>query len=138
MLVNESKQRRHEQTRADRLELAFDQAKERGQATVISIKSAGKMERVPTDEIIHCQGASGYCEINIRGGREILHSVSLTEMEKTLPATFLRVHRSHLVNTAFVEALTRDPAGTGLLKLTDGSEIPVSRRVMPAVRQALA
>lgn len=138
VLVNESKQRRHEQARADRLELALDQAKERGQATIISIKSAGKMERVPTDEIIHCQGASGYCEINIRGGREILHSVSLTEMEKTLPATFLRVHRSHLVNTAFVEALIRDPAGTGLLKLTDGSEIPVSRRVMPAVRQALA
>ena len=136
-LVREADQRRIEQARADRLELALDQAKEREEATTINVKSAGKMERISTDQIAHCRGASGYSEIVLEGGREILHTATLTDMETTLPATFLRVHRSHLVNTSFVKTLQRDPAGTGTLVLSDGSEIPVSRRVMPKVRQAL-
>ena len=96
------------------------------------------MERISTNQIGYCRGASGYAEIMLLDGREILHSVTLAELEDTLPATFLRVHRSYLVNTEFVQSLERDPAGTGMLTLTDGSEIPVSRRVMPQVRQALA
>lgn len=63
---------------------------------------------------------------------------SLSEMEDTLPATFLRVHRSHLINVMFVKSLNREPSGTGTLTLVEGSDIPVSRRVMPSVRQALA
>ncbi len=136
-LVHEAATRRREQARADRLELALEQAKERAKTSIISIKSAGKMERVSTNQIVHCRGASGYAEIFLQGGREILHSATLAQMEESLPATFLRVHRSHLVNTAFVQSLNRDPAGTGTLILSDGSKIPVSRRVMPKVRQVL-
>jgi len=136
-LVREAEQRHLEQARADRLELALEQAKERDEASTINIKSAGKMERVSTDQIAHCRGASGYSEIVLAGGREILHTATLSEMETNLPTTFLRVHRSHLVNTSFVQSLNRHPAGTGTLILSDGSEVPVSRRVMPKVRQAL-
>ncbi len=137
-LVREAEQRRKEQARAERLELALEQAKERDEATTINVTSAGKMERVCTDQIAHCRGASGYSEIVLKGGREILHAITLAEMEQILPATFLRVHRSHLVNTAFVKSLNRDHAGTGMLILEDGSEIPVSRRIMPKVRAALS
>ena len=136
--AQEVNERRLEEARANRLELALGQAREREQASEIIVKSAGKMERISTNQIGYCRGASGYAEIMLLDGREILHSVTLAELEDTLPATFLRVHRSYLVNTEFVQSLERDPAGTGMLTLTDGSEIPVSRRVMPQVRQALA
>ena len=116
----------------------LDQAQERDQASEINVKSAGKMERISTDQIVHCRGAGGYTEIVLVGGREILHAVALSEMEELLPAIFLRVHRSHLVNTGFVKSLTRDASGTGTLSLSDGTDIPVSRRIMPQVRQALA
>lgn len=137
-IVREEEQRKQEHARANRLELALGQAKEREEASTINIKSAGKMERVSTDQIAQCRGASGYSEIVLHGGREILHSATLAEMEENLPTTFLRVHRSHLVNTAFIKSLKRDPAGTGALILSDGSEVPVSRRVMPKVREALS
>jgi len=136
-LAQEAREHAIEAARANRLELALEQARERDVASEINVKSAGKMERISTDQIGHCRGASGYAEIILLDGREILHSATLAEMEETLPTTFLRVHRSYLVNTAYVKSLERDPSGTGTLFMTDGSDIPVSRRILPQVRQAL-
>lgn len=136
-LIEEARRRRSEETRANRLEQAMAEAEERTSTTHIDVKSAGKIERIATNEILHCQGASGYTEIFLISGRTVLQAASLNEMEEALPATFLRVHRSHLINVMFVKALTRDPAGTGKLTLTQGPDIPVSRRIMPKVRQAL-
>jgi hypothetical protein len=137
-LVREMRQRRSEEARADRLQLSLDLAKEREEASEVVVKSAGKIEHIASDKIVQCRGAGGYSEIVLESGRNVLHSVSLADMEKVLPTTFLRVHRSHLINTAFVKSLNRDAAGTGTLFLTDGTEVPVSRRILPKVRQALA
>jgi len=136
-LAKEARERRSEEARANQLELALAEAEERTKASYINIKSAGKMERIATNQIIHCKGASGYSEIILTSGRTLLHSATLNEMEEILPATFLRVHRSHLINVMCVKSLNRNPSGTGVLKLVEGSDIPVSRRIMPKVRQAL-
>jgi hypothetical protein len=137
-LARETREHDIEARRADRLALALEQANERDKASEIAVTSAGKIDRIQTSKILFCRGASGYAEIILADGREILHSATLSELEETLPQTFLRVHRSFLVNSAFVERLNRDAAGTGTLTLTDGAEIPVSRRIMPQVRQALS
>ncbi len=135
--AREVDERRIEEARGNRLELALEQAREREEATEISVKSAGRMERVSADQIKYCKGASGYTEIVLIDGREILHAVTLSEMEELLPTIFIRVHRSYLVNTNFVQSLNRDVTGTGRLTLVDGSQLSVSRRTMPAVRKAL-
>jgi LytTr DNA-binding domain len=136
-MAKEAERRHIEEVRANRLELALEQAQQKEEASMIIVKSAGRMEHITTDKLCYCRGADGYSEIKLIDGREVLHAATLAEMEETLPSTFLRVHRSYLVNTAFVKSLTRDVAGTGILTLTNGSEIPVSRRTMPHVRQAL-
>ncbi|HFB54673.1 MAG TPA: LytTR family transcriptional regulator [Hellea balneolensis] len=136
-LAKETRIRRQEESRANRLELALAEAEERNETRQIIIKSAGKVQRIATNQIVQCHGASGYSEIVLVGGRTILHTASLNELEETLPAIFLRVHRSYLVNLMFVDALSRDPSGTGTLSLTEGSEIPVSRRILPRIRKAL-
>ncbi len=135
--AKEAEHRRIEEARAKRLELALEQAQQKEKASVVIVKSAGHMEHITTDKLCYCRGADGYTEIRLIDDREVLHAATLAEMEETLPSTFLRVHRSYLVNTAFVKSLTRDISGTGILTLTNGSEIPVSRRTMPQVRQAL-
>ncbi|MEO0459623.1 MAG: LytTR family DNA-binding domain-containing protein [Myxococcota bacterium] len=129
---------RLEEARANRLELALVQAQEVERATELSIKSAGRVERITSEQILHCRGAGGYTEIIAVDGRTLLHSASLAEMEELLPASFIRVHRSHVVNTRHVRSLERTHGGTGTLILSDNTEVPVSRRIMPAVRQALA
>jgi DNA-binding LytR/AlgR family response regulator len=75
--------------------------------------------------------------VYFEGGQTKLYNGGLTQLESELPPTFLRVHRSHIVNTAFVSALERDASGVGKLVLSNGAEAPVSRRIMPKVRNAL-
>ncbi len=131
-------QQAEEKARADRLQLALDESRERSMPTAIPIKSAGSVDLVPADQLLYCKGARDYVELVLEDGKSKLHNGSLSELEDSLPSTFLRVHRSYLVNTACIDRLERDPAGTGRLILTSGIRIPVSRRIMPRVRKALS
>ncbi|MGB3455541.1 MAG: LytTR family DNA-binding domain-containing protein [Litorimonas sp.] len=125
-----------ETARADRLQRLLDQLEPVAPPPLV-IRSAGRVEQVPVSDITHITGADGYAEIHLSGGRAILHTKSLGALERELPSDFLKVHRSHIVNTSCVSALDRDGSGTGSLVLTDGKRIPVSRRILPRVRQAL-
>ena len=137
ILADEERERRNEEARANRLEQALAEAGERAASSHINVKGAGSIERIETGKIVHCRGAGGYTEIVLMGGRTVLHSMSLNELEEVLPATFLRVHRSHLINVMHVAALKRESSGTGTLSLADDVTVPVSRRIMPKVREAL-
>ncbi|MEL7313262.1 MAG: LytTR family DNA-binding domain-containing protein, partial [Pseudomonadota bacterium] len=104
----------------------------------VAVKSTGKIDRVSSDQIVQVKGAGSFVEIMTTDGRKLLHADQLSGMESILPSTFIRVHRSHLVNTRFVKSLRRSPQGNGTLVLSDESEVPVSRRIMPSVRKAIA
>jgi len=76
-------------------------------------------------------------EIALANGACHLHLAKLHELESDLPQTFLRVHRSYIVNTAHVRTLTREANGVGALAMSNGESVPVSRRILPNVRNAL-
>lgn len=123
--------------RSRQLELVLEQLRQRNAPKQLTIVSVGKIDRISVDRIECCNGADDYTELVLTDGSKILHNGSLAELERDLPATFLRVHRSHIVNTAFVVQLDRDVSGTGRLLLSSGIAVPVSRRTMPKVRDAL-
>lgn len=136
-LAREQALRRAESERARQLEQALAQAAERVEPEHIPVKNGGAIERIPTDKVLQFKGAGDYVAVDLIDGKQILHSGSLVEIEKILPPSFLRVHRSHIVNTAYVHSLKRKASGVGELKMTVGDAIPVSRRIMPKVRSAL-
>lgn len=124
---------------ARQLEAALDQARTPKQlpSQTIRIVDTGRIELVSTDQITHCSGAGDYVELAFADGSKRLHNGSLNEMERELPSAFLRVHRSHIVNTAFVESLRRESSGVGQLRISTGAVVPVSRRIMPMVRRTI-
>jgi len=128
-------------SRARQLEAALDQAHTRqqpqSQSQTIRVVNTGRIELVSTDKITHCSGAGDYVELYFADGSKRLHNGSLNDMEAELPSAFLRVHRSHIVNTAFVESLKRESSGVGRLCITTGEIVPVSRRIMPTVRRTI-
>lgn len=126
------------QARADRLQQVLDRQREAQQPSEITLQGSGKLKRVSTDQLVYCKGARDYVELVLTDGSQLLHNATLNEMENTLPTTFLRVHRSYLVNTAHILSLRRESSGVGELDLGDDVHVPVSRRIMPKVRQALA
>ncbi|SDE25769.1 LytR/AlgR family response regulator transcription factor [Kordiimonas lacus] len=136
-LTEARKRQQQEQARADRLALALEEAQQKQAPGSLSVTSAGVVEKIPHDKLVYCKGARDYVELITDGLGQKLHSASLTDLEGELPATFLRVHRSYIVNTAYIDRLEREPSGTGMLHLTTGDHVPVSRRIMPTVRKAL-
>lgn len=136
--ARESTLRRREEARAEKLEFVLAGLREAAAETVLSVKSSGRLSRVAASDIAYISGAGDYTEIVTTTGDTLLHSATLTDLEETLPAFFLRVHRSYLVNTRLIASLKRNSAGTGELELLTEQSLPVSRRIMPKVKAALA
>ncbi len=129
--------RRDASDRARRLEIALEQARERQAPERLKIQSGGKTELIAAGDIVYCKGAGDYVEIALADGSKRLHLAKLHELEGDLPQTFLRIHRSYIVNTDAVTSLQREANGVGSLALNNGESVPVSRRILPKVKSAL-
>ena len=63
---------------------------------------------------------------------------SLTRLEEELdPETFIRVHRSTIVNVDYVNGLTKNDSGSSLIMLADGTRRGVSRNGQRKLRSVM-
>lgn len=70
-------------------------------------------------------------------GAEYILDESLSEMERRLAAwDFVRVHRAELINLDAVVSV-RIGAGESSVNLRDGTQVPVSRRLLPELKRRL-
>lgn len=97
----------------------------------IVIKSGYDLHKVLLEEITYIESDSEYVKYHFENGKRIMANQSLTKLEASLPDTFLRVHRSYIVNKLKVTGLK----GRGLL-LSD-IEVPVSDRYFELVKKSL-
>ncbi len=130
-----------EAARAERLERALAAVERKNAPVLITLKDGSRTLRTPAAEIIACSAADDYVDVRLSGGRNVLHSGSLADLEAVfsdqLSDQFLRVHRSHLVNTDYIRRLKREKNGGGSLHVAEGDPLRVSRRIMPRVKAAL-
>jgi len=131
------KQQLKYQARATQLQQVIDQQEVQNNTDQLEIRSAGKVEWVLINEIAYCKGAGDYIELVLLGGNTKLFYGSLSELSLRLPTTFLKTHRSYLVNTTLIKSLERSGSGAGQLHLSHGFNVPVSRRILPKVREKL-
>jgi two-component system, LytTR family, response regulator len=57
------------------------------------------------DDIIYIEAESNYCQIHLKHAKKIIVTKTLKDIEMVLPQTFLRIHRSFLINTKYVEKI---------------------------------
>lgn len=98
----------------------------RGPAS-LAVRSAGRIDLAAFADIVALSGADDYVEVVLADGRRFLHDTRLQELEARLPPGFIRVHRSHIANTAHIRSVRTLPGRRRALVLTGGTEIPVSR-----------
>lgn len=121
-----------------KLRLALAQAQESEQPSIISITLGDAIERISSNEIAYCKAEGDYSQVCLLDNRELLFSGNLKKLQAQLPSTFLRVHRSYLVNLEQVASLHRNNETAGsALTLANQAVVPVSRRLMPEVREAV-
>lgn len=76
-------------------------------------------------EILRCEGADNYTHFYFLDQKPLLVSKTLKDFADILSDYgFLRIHKSHLVNMQHVTNLNKE----GIIKMSDGTELPVSRR----------
>jgi DNA-binding LytR/AlgR family response regulator len=119
-----------------KLEFKLEQMQQHKKSETLNINSAGKVEKIATQDIFYCQASGDYVEIYLQS-KELLFSGSLKSMTEQLPNIFIRVHRSYVVNIDKVKSLKRD-GENGYLILSNDAQVPVSRRMMPQVRETFS
>lgn len=97
------------------------------QSTRIAIKANGKIVFVDPVEVIVVEAEGHYVSLRHRSDSYWLRE-SISFMAEILkPYGFIRIHRSVLVNSLFVEQIKSLPAGAYGLRTTGGKEYTVTR-----------
>jgi two-component system LytT family response regulator len=92
----------------------------------IALPMQQEIRYVSINSIIRCEASNNYTYIFLEGGEKVLIAKTLKEYTTILPDTiFLRPHQSHLVNRSYIKSWLKEDGG--MLLLTDGTTIPVSR-----------
>jgi DNA-binding LytR/AlgR family response regulator len=90
-------------------------------------------------EVVYAEADRDRSRIALADGRVLGSPRSLRALEDLLPSTFMRIHRSQIVNLALVAAL--EPVGEGRVQVRlsdrDGTVLEVARRQTRALRTAL-
>lgn len=102
----------------------------------IGLPIGDRIEFTEVDKIIRCQGEGNYTHIYFEKNKHLLVAKTLVEFEDLLQDYFfLRVHKTHLINMKHVVAYLKNDGG--ILQLTNGDSISISRRRKESVLQQL-
>jgi DNA-binding LytR/AlgR family response regulator len=92
---------------------------------------------VAVNRIERLQAADDYVAVHAEG-RRLLASHRISELAARLdPASFVRVHRSHIVNLSFVDGFERLPGDRIRVRLRSGATVPASRAGSALLRARL-
>lgn len=109
-----------------------------GRARYLGIWRAQGTAMVELADVQWIRADGDYSELRLRDGRSELHDKSLAGLSAVLPPDFVRCHRSYLVNLRHVSTLHAGSGSRYWLVLSGGSQLPVGRAHVAALRQALA
>ena len=131
---------RREGARDERLGTLLSQYAGRAAAGIsrIMVRNAGVVFFQPVDEIDWIEAADYFAKLHA-GGKVHLVSETLSSLEQRLdPATFMRVHRSAIVNLTRVRELRLDYQNRHVIVLANGERVPLSRSRREQLEGALA
>lgn len=119
-------------TLKDTLNRIDEELKSKGQTLQLSnsrlvFKTKSESFYLKPEEILYCESENNYTTIHLLNGKSILLSKTIKSIDETLQSlgTFLRVHRSYIVNLDFVEKFN---SFESTLLLRNNVSIDVSER----------
>ncbi len=102
----------------------------------IVLSSQENSQIVQIDSIVRCEARDNYTLFHILGGEVILVTKTLKEYDELLTEYgFLRVHKSHLVNSNYILKYVKNDKA--YIVTVDNSQVPVSLRKKKEVQDML-
>ena len=93
----------------------------------VAIKAKGRILFIDPAEVSVIRAEGNYVLLEKRSGSYLLRESLSIVAEKLKAHGFIRIHRSVLVNTSFVEEIQPWPTGEYVLRIKGGQELTVSR-----------
>jgi DNA-binding LytR/AlgR family response regulator len=93
----------------------------------VAIKVKGKILFINLSNVVAVQAEGNYVSLQRNGSSYLLRESISAVAEKLEPQGFIRIHRSILVNTSFVEEIRPYSTGEYGLRVKGGKEYTVTR-----------
>jgi two-component system LytT family response regulator len=101
------------------------------------LKRDGEFHFIPPNEIVRVEAQGDFVKVHTLGGVHLVRQ-TLTRLQGQLTApSFLRIHRSHLINRAHLTKVSVCADGDYSATVTGGAVVPVARAQTDVVRQLL-
>lgn len=100
------------------------------------VKMLGREFLVPARRIERASSAGNYVNLHLGGRDYPLRSTLTALVGKLDPASFRRIHRSHLVNLEHMREIEPLESGDARITMQDGTRLPVSRRYRSNLAEA--
>jgi len=101
------------------------------------VKTGTKIDVVPVETIVKIEAQDDYVEIHT-ADRKYLKNDTMNYLEKVLPVkTFLRVHRSHIINLNHINKIEKYGKESYMVILKDGSTVNVSKSRIKELKNQL-
>jgi two-component system LytT family response regulator len=119
--------KRMESPLPEQLKIIFDKMQHPSAAPgKIALPTMEGLQMIPVSSIISCEADDNYTTILLKNNKKVVVSSTLKVMEELLAEhSFIRVHRSFLVNLAEIEKYVK--ADGGYVVMSDGSQVFISR-----------
>lgn len=96
-------------------------------ATTFTVRTGNRLEMVPVDRVLWVAASRDYVELHTKNSTHLLRDTMTSLALRLDPSKFKRIHRSRIVRTDQIQALTPLDNGEFRVKLHDGSEHRSSR-----------
>lgn len=103
----------------------------------LAVKKGKTIKLVSIKDIWYIKGAGIYAELHLSDGRIELHDKSLESLEKLLPQTFERIHKSYILCWYQAEKLVVEAGGKYSMLLKNNEMLPVGRSKYKEIRHKL-
>ena len=123
-VYQKSKSNQSKPTDSELLDELTNKIQTLSQSIRVSIPTEKGVDLLEINSIVMFQSSDGYTSIHLDSGKEMISSKRLKYFEDKLESNFIRMHRSIIINTNFVEKYHK----VGFVILMDGQELPVGRK----------
>jgi len=124
-----------------RLDLALSRARSGRDmdrpARYLAVEGRGVIEPIPVSMIERVQAAGNYAELVLTDGSLRLYEQTMDRLERSLPARFQRVHRSHIVDVSLIARIEVREGSRYECVLASKARIPVGRTRIAELKDRL-
>lgn len=108
-----------------------------GDVRFLAVRKGKTFRLVPINEILYIKGAGIYTELHLSNKKIELHDKSLEALEKLLPETFERIHKSYILCWEQADKIVVEAGGKYSMQLKNGDILPIGRSKYKEIKNKL-